>query len=73
MFLSFLVPFVTAPFNDCLCPISHADNAPRNWSDVLIIHYRLTTWICLMDLSQSSHEFVLIITFYILSSLKMDK
>ena len=43
-FLPFLVPFVTALFNGCLRPISHAEDGPWNWSETFVVtHYGLAT------------------------------
>ena len=36
-FLPFLVPFVTALFNGCLRPISHAEDGPWNWSKTFVV------------------------------------
>ena len=36
-FFAFLVPFVTALFNGCLRPISHAEDGPWNWSETFVV------------------------------------
>ena len=49
VFLPFLVPFVTAPFNGDLCPLSHTDDG-----SLWLCNSIFVSWICLNYTLESS-------------------